>query len=89
MHTAVAMTTIDRDKLATIAGGIANPAKLIMKAGEFVFSKANNSAAYKWLTAHHIGRNETGNYTKQDGPFPSLYRYLYKIGSRQAPGAAD
>lgn len=83
------MKTIGTEMLATVTGGVGNPAKLAMKAGQFLFNRANNSKAFNWLKAHKVSADEGGNYTRQDGPFPSLYRYLYKIGSRQAPGAAD
>ena len=85
----VVMTTIASTLLATVSGGGANPAHLQMAGACPALTSANNTKARAWLKANHIGADRGGNYTKIDGPFPSIYRYEYANGSRCAPGADD
>ena|SRR5580698_4926447 len=84
------MMNIDTNLLATIVGGAGdNPAKLSESSGCPVPSAKNDALAKTWNAKHGVTKDKGGNFTKQDGSFPNLYRYEYFNGSRCAPGADD
>lgn len=83
------MKTLGTNLLATITGGAGNPAHLTMKDGCPAPTRANNRKAARWLKNNGITKDQSGNYSKADGPYPSLYGYEYYNGSRCAPGADD
>jgi hypothetical protein len=90
--------TIETTELEDVNGGAAgvdgsgapNPAGLALdENGAPIENKANNHLARVWNFNNGIGPGKGGHYTKDDGQFPSLYKYEYANGSRFAPGADD
>jgi hypothetical protein len=85
---------IDTADLETVSGGAGvdgsgapNPAGLALdENGGPIENSANNQLAAAWNKTNHIGPGRGGHYTKDDGPFPSIYKYEYANGSRFAPG---
>jgi len=85
------LKTIDANLLEQIVGGAAdtNPAHLPVAGGCPVPNAKNDALARAWNKQNGVTKDSGGNFTKADGPFPSLYRYEYANGSSCAPGAGD